>query len=308
MTVVLATPVAGLYRPVPLHGLAGGEPADFALYLRTADDVWVLYRGVGEALDEDHLGRLAAEGIGQLFVRSEDAPRYFARIETSIEELLRHRHTPLPGRAAILHGVATHVAEQLMAGVPDPAMLQRANRVMLSTCGLLQRESGALAALRRSLARDRRLAAHSLTVAMVSMGLARYAISADATVMVEAGLAGLLHDVGRIGYTDLDHDPEHPERGADLLAKLQMPTSVVDAARWHHERWDGSGYPHGLRGGRIPEMARVVGLVNTFHKVYEAQAGKAGVYDALRIVAQAYRGCFEERLAVALVQTFQAGK
>ena len=81
--------------------------------------------------------------------------------------------------------------------------------------------------------------------------------------------------------------------------------AVVEAARSHHERWDGSGFPQALKGAQIPELARIVGLVNTFDKVYSAQQPRVGVFDALRILAQAYRGCFDEKLALGLVKLFR---
>ena len=52
-------------------------------------------------------------------------------------------------------------------------------------------------------------------------------------------------------------------------------------------------------------MARVVGLVNTFDKVYTTQQPRVGVFDALRILAQAYRGCFEPKLAAGLISLFR---
>jgi putative nucleotidyltransferase with HDIG domain len=149
------------------------------------------------------------------------------------------------------------------------------------------------------------LASHSLTVAFLSMGLARIVLGGDGGTLVHAGLAGLLHDVGKVGHEELDHDPEHTLRGADLLRSLGMPPPVVDAARAHHERWDGTGFPAGKQGAAIPELARIVGIVDSFDKVYSQQSPRVGVFDALRILAQAYRGCFDERLAVGLVKLFR---
>ncbi len=293
------------YTAVPLAGLVAKEPTPFALYLRTAGNTWVLYRPAAAALDESHLGRLQAEGVAQLFIRNLDKTAYYERVEVSLDQILLDRGMPLERRADVLQGVAIGVAEELLKGPPDRATLQRAQKVMMATSGLMLRETQGFAAIRRVMGSGPGLATHSLTVGFLCMGLARIVLSADGNSLMVAGLAGLLHDVGKAGRQQLDHDPEHTLRGAEYLQGLGVPAPIVEAARSHHERWDGSGFPHGLKGSAIPEMARIVGLVNTFDKVYAAQQPRVGVFDALRILAQAYRGCFDDRLTMGFVKLFQ---
>jgi putative nucleotidyltransferase with HDIG domain len=296
---------APTYSSVPLPGLVQKDVVPFPLYLRTADDVWVLYHGAATALDENHVGRLQAEGIGQLFIRDSDRPAYLRRVEGDLDAVLLDRAMPLERRADVLHGVALLVANDLLVSVPDKARLQRAQKVMMATSGLLLRETQGFAAVRRVLGTSQGLAQHSLTVGFLAMGLTRIVLGADGGTMLQAGLAGLLHDVGKVGHEELDHDPEHTTRGAVYLKGLGLPPAVVDAVRSHHERHDGSGFPRGLAGGAIPELARVVGIVDTFDKVYSTQRPKVGVFDAIRILAQAYRGCFEDRIAAGLVALFR---
>jgi putative nucleotidyltransferase with HDIG domain len=293
------------YSAVPLVGLVGKGVVPFPLYLRTADHTWVLYHPEDAALDESHLGRLQAEGVNQLFIRDGDFGVYLQRVEGSLDEILLDRHMPLERRAGVLHGVALRVAEELLAAAPDRPTLQRAQKVMMATSGLLLRDAQGFQTVRRVMGASQGLASHSLTVAFLSMGLARIVLGGDGGTLVHAGLAGLLHDVGKVGHEELDHDPEHTLRGADLLRSLGMPPPVVDAARAHHERWDGTGFPAGKQGAAIPELARIVGIVDSFDKVYSQQSPRVGVFDALRILAQAYRGCFDERLAVGLVKLFR---
>lgn len=297
--------IASQYAPVPLVGLVGDDVVPFPLYLRTADDIWVLYHPAAAALDESHIGRLLAEGTQQLFIRTGDRPRYLERVEHALVGVLLDRGVPLERRADVLHGVALRMADDLLASPPDRARLQRAHKVMMATSGLLVREPGGFAAIRQVMSASQGLAAHSLTVGFLAMGLARLAFGGDPGTLLQAGLAGLLHDVGQVGHEDLDHDPEHTSRGAAMLQGLGLPGPIVDAARWHHERHDGSGFPDGRRGDAIPELARVVGIVDTFEKVYSTQRPRVSVFDALRILAQAYRGCFDERLALGLVKLFR---
>jgi putative two-component system response regulator len=89
--------------------------------------------------------------------------------------------------------------------------------------------------------------------------------------------AGVLHDIGKIGIPDsvlmkpgkLDSDEweimkRHPVIGAELLAPLSTMVRVVPIVRHHHERWDGAGYPDGLKGDEIPFLARCFQLLDAF--------------------------------------------
>lgn len=86
-------------------------------------------------------------------------------------------------------------------------------------------------------------------------------------------LGGFLHDLGKIGVPDavlrktgrLTEDEyevikTHPNMGARMLAGHPLARLVQDAVRLHHARPDGKGYPNGLSGDGIPEMARIVGV------------------------------------------------
>lgn len=90
-------------------------------------------------------------------------------------------------------------------------------------------------------------------------------------------VGSLLHDVGKIGIDDrilrkptvLTEDEyrymkQHPEKGATMLAPIKNMNDISPAVRHHHERWDGGGYPLGLRAEAIPLIARIVNVADTF--------------------------------------------
>lgn len=298
-------PAASRHTPVPPTGLVAPDAPPFPLYLRTADDIWILYRPAGAPLDESHVGRLLAEGTTHLFVREQDLDLYSRRIETSLDRVLRDPHLPLARRADLLHGVAALVVADLLAARPDAAVVARARRVMMATGALVLREPRRVPLLRRLLDGGDGLARHSLTVGFLCLALVRLVDRADAGTMALAGTAGLLHDVGCVGHEACDDDPEHAARGAALLRGLALPEPIVAAAAWHHERHDGSGVPDARRGDDVPELARVVGLVDAFDRIRTRAEPPVPVFDALRTLAQAHRGCFEPRLAQGLVRLFR---
>jgi two-component system, response regulator RpfG len=113
-------------------------------------------------------------------------------------------------------------------------------------------------------------------------------LSDDEVRMVE--LAAPLHDIGKIGVPDailLKHDRltdeefavmrKHPQIGFEILRDSQSRFVQLGAviAQRHHERWDGSGYPDGMRGDEIPVAARIVALADVFDALISERPYKA---------------------------------
>ena len=87
----------------------------------------------------------------------------------------------------------------------------------------------------------------------------------------------LLHDIGKIGIPDrvlnkpsrLDDEEyeimkSHVVKGAEILKKFTLIDNVQEGALYHHERYDGKGYVHGLKGEEIPLNARIIGIADAF--------------------------------------------
>jgi putative nucleotidyltransferase with HDIG domain len=124
--------------------------------------------------------------------------------------------------------------------------------------------------------RDPAFARHSAAVAHHARALAAAAGLSEREQDV-AHAAGLLHDIGRQAFDDalLGADGEideagreairrHPADGARLLRDVPGLWEVADAVETHHERVDGTGYPHGLAGSRIPRVARIVAVAEVY--------------------------------------------
>jgi len=90
-------------------------------------------------------------------------------------------------------------------------------------------------------------------------------------------ISGFFHDVGKIGTGDdilakndrlndaeYEEVKKHPLKGAQILSAVFMFKQVVPIVQYHHERIDGMGYPHGLRGEQIPFLARIISVVDAF--------------------------------------------
>jgi len=118
-------------------------------------------------------------------------------------------------------------------------------------------------------------------------------------LLIEQG--AMLHDLGKIGISEkillkkgkltkeeFEKIKEHPKIGVDIIRPIQFLHGLVPLILYHHERWDGEGYLHGLKGEEIPIGARIIAL--------------ADVYQALR-VDRPYRKAFSEKKAIGVIRS-----
>lgn len=125
-------------------------------------------------------------------------------------------------------------------------------------------------------AKDKYTNGHSVRVAQYSaMIAAEMNMSRDEQDNIY--YIGLLHDIGKIGVPDdiinkttklTDEEyaiiKTHPVIGSEILEKMSELPDIMVGARWHHERYDGKGYPDGLAGENIPLVARIIGVADAY--------------------------------------------
>jgi putative nucleotidyltransferase with HDIG domain len=132
-------------------------------------------------------------------------------------------------------------------------------------------------------ARDRYTESHSIRVADLAGRLGERLELGDREVEL-IRTAGALHDLGKIGVRDdilnkpgpLSEEEweimrRHPDIGADMIAQHSALAEVAPIVRHHHERWDGSGYPSGLRAETIPFGARILAVADSFDTITGAR-------------------------------------
>src|SRR3712207_4664311 len=147
--------------------------------------------------------------------------------------------------------------------------------------------------------RDQRTAEHSEDV----VGLARKVgelMGLEADALLELEFAARLHDVGKIQVPDAvlnkpgplePHENEvircHATWGSETLARVPGLEAVATIVRFHHERWDGAGYPDGLSGGRIPLASRIIAVCDAYgamtcDRPYRSSLGSDEAVDEIR--------------------------
>lgn len=125
-------------------------------------------------------------------------------------------------------------------------------------------------------AKDKYTSCHSARVRQYALMIAKK-LEKSEEEMFRISCAALLHDIGKIGIPDsIINKPSkltdeeynliktHTEIGAEIANRISSIPEIMVGARWHHERWDGKGYPDKLEGNDIPEIAQIIGAADSY--------------------------------------------
>jgi putative nucleotidyltransferase with HDIG domain len=165
-------------------------------------------------------------------------------------------------------------------------------------------------------ARDRETEGHSTRVSRLAcmlgeeLGLNGYQLKS-----LERG--SLLHDIGKIGISDtILHKPGkltddewhimrvHPDIGARIVEGIPFLQETLPVIRYHHERWDGSGYPLGLKGHEIPIQARIFAVADVFDALTSSRTyrKRSSAQEAVRYLTENSGRLFDPSIVQALTQ------
>ena len=163
-------------------------------------------------------------------------------------------------------------------------------------------------------AKDAYTCGHSERVALLSRHLAIESFLPD-TEVEQIYMAGLLHDVGKIGVPEsvlqktgkltpeeFEQMKKHPEIGARILADVKQVKALIPGVLHHHERYDGKGYPAGLAGNDIPLMGRIICLADCFDAMTSNRTYRRAL--PLEVALTEIRRCAGTQFDPALAEAF----
>ena len=161
---------------------------------------------------------------------------------------------------------------------------------------------------------DRYTFGHCERVARNAVAMARV-LGLDEEQETTLLIGAYLHDLGKVRVPHeiltkpgpLTHDEleivqMHPLWGIEMLASVEFPWDIKPIIRWHHERYDGSGYPDRLKGDEIPLSAQIVGILDVYDALTTTRAHQPGLSHALALESLARcRGWWSDRVFEAFL-------
>jgi diguanylate cyclase (GGDEF)-like protein len=170
-------------------------------------------------------------------------------------------------------------------------------------------------------ARDPYICGHSRKVNTYAVALAE-AIGLSPEEVSKVSIAALLHDIGKIGIPDevlskrgklngedWEAIKSHPRLGASIVGNIPNLVPCVSSILYHHERWDGGGYPEGLKGEEIPLEARILAIADSFEAMTSARLYRPAL-SLEEVVKELRQGAgiqFDPKLVEVFISIIEAG-
>lgn len=252
-------------------------PADIYVYLRGK---FIKYVGCGDPFTSDRYNNFIAHKMTTVFIPKNQLQDFVQWLKDKKQALLEADSQKVGGqyRNVVeqnqeLKELAFEIFTTEELSVDTVTQLQSQVSELLE---IAQKDQKAVLAMARLAKYNQTLTDHSANVANLSVFLGMSCGHKHPLVLNNLYLGGLLHDFGK---TKMDPkswesgmnsqaERNHPEMGAQLLQKSgKFPDQVVTIVRQHHEAFAGGGFPKGLAGKKIYELARIVAVANIYDNV-----------------------------------------
>jgi len=302
-TAIQETPSGGRYFPVPLDSIDNCV-LEMDLYLKTgARDTIVLYRGVGVPFSEEHRERLAEQRITFLYVPMHQHKAYRRMLTQRLDKVFHDPQLKREERTRIVRSSCERMVEDAML-FPDPGMaVAGVTDISERFSAWMAEDTAEFSYLLDMSAHDFYTVTHMVNVGVGCGLLARELRPDEPELHQQFLLGGLLHDLGKRGVPESVLNKEgrltpeewllikaHPLKGYKMLAAVKsVPEAVMEMARDHHEKLDGSGYPAGLRGEDIGLAARICAVIDVYDAISAQRPyrGPTPPRETLRIMSEA---------------------
>jgi len=292
------------YYPISLHSLRVNTTTNFDMYMkregRNGEDNFVLYRKRSIQFTEDIRETLTVHGMDELFIDTSDRKEYQVYLEKNLDAIIADETLAPEKKSEIAYTCATGLVEELLENPRSGEHIHRSKDIIGNITNYMLTESDAFFSLMATASFDYYTYTHSVNVAVFGIALAHRlgCFSREDINTMGAGL--IVHDIGK---SLIDHKilnkpgklderewkiiKEHPLAGVELLREAGQTTEdALIVVECHHEKINGSGYPHGLSGDGIHPFARVAALADIFDALTTKRSYKHAErsYPALQIM------------------------
>jgi HD-GYP domain-containing protein (c-di-GMP phosphodiesterase class II) len=250
-----------------------------ALYLKRGNGNYILYKPDDVELTERDHSRFAKNNTQFVYVRSGDAEIIARHLEEQVRSILHRDDLPAETKEQILSIITFNYLNEVFMSPERIGDLKRCKNLLKTLIKSIVSKECLMQALAKVLDGSYQIFTHSIDVTVLSILAHEAILNLHGDELLEVGVGAMFHDIGIIHLTsnaldgpypctDIDYSKVklHPQMGYNMLLPLWGNEFGValDIIRYHHEKFDGTGYPQGLSGERIPRSAQIVSMCDVY--------------------------------------------
>ncbi|MBN2695756.1 HD-GYP domain-containing protein [bacterium] len=279
------------------------------------------YLGIGDKFNENLLNRIKLLGQDYIFIPESQLRNYNFSVEKKLTETLKKETIPIEKRTAILHNASVSLVEEFFNNADVMKDKERVNGLITNMVDFLTSNKNIMSKVLTLSSHDFYTYRHSVDVAIYTILFAKHVGINNPKQLNLFGQAGMFHDLGKKSVSSdiinkkgpLSDDEwvimkKHPEEGVVLLKEIyDIPQEVIDAALYHHEKIDGSGYPNGLSGDKIPFFGRLVTIGDIFSALttHRSYSKARTPFEALDFMVENLKNKLDKQLLMAFIKLFK---
>lgn len=282
---------AGQFIPIYLDALRLDSVLDFDLYVKVEDE-FILYRASALPFTESTRKALWENGIKSLFISPESQREYLRYVESHIKTILEDGSVPMHVMAGIIYDSAKLMIQEVLQTPNLDKNIERSLEMVESTAMYILKDESAFRNMLKVMSFDYTTYTHSMNVCTFSLALARFSGIDNKEELLSLGTGALLHDVGKtridekilnkqgpLTNQEMGIMRKHPQWGFEIILETDIiPHNAYYPIIQHHEREDGSGYPHKKGKDDMHHHSKIVAIADVFdamttQRVYRSARG-----------------------------------
>lgn len=277
------------WRPISIDSIVPGFP-DVALYMKSGNN-YVLYKNEDMKFTDRDRKRLLSNHTEFLYLRRGDMEQVSSFLESSLGDILAREDLDARAKGRMLYQSSVNCVIDMFEQPETSLNAQRCRQLVEHAMQFVAGNRNALASLRSLTSHNYKIYVHSVQMMALNLLAHEKLFDLSADEMVDVGIGSMLHDFGIIFIVDeITSKPDavskienyklkqHTQQGFEFLEKMGTFSEVVlNIVRFHHERFDGNGYPAALKGNDIPRSAQLSALCNSYSSLLLGRQKSAGL-------------------------------
>ena len=310
-------------RPISIESINPVFFPDIALFIRSGGN-YVLYKPHDRKFTDDERVRLERNNVEFLYVRTGDMETISDYLEGSLSDMLKRQDLSSRSKGKILYQTSVNYVTDVFETPEKTFNVSRCRSLVKHLMSYIASDPNSLDSLQSVIAHNYYIFVHSVQVTAMTLLMHAELYQVDRDELIDVGIGSILHDFGMIFISnDILNKPDalsdieyykvkqHTEKGYQFLKEGKVFSDIsLSIVRYHHERYDGNGYPTALKGNNIPRSVQVTTLCDVFcalttDRVYRKAIS---VSDALKAMREDSKGAFNEELFQRFIEVITSRK